>query len=145
MAEWDPTQFIITVGSDTITEFAPSTFIKADFDEDQYSKEIGADGAGCRIRNANQGGYFEITLLKSSLSNDVLSALAVLDRATAQGVVPVQVKDMNGTAVAAAAHAWITRIPALERGKELGDVTWKLDTTKLEILVGGIPQTGTTQ
>lgn len=144
MAEWDPTRFIITVGSDTMSEFAPDTFIKADFDEDQYSKEIGADGAACRIRNANQGGYFEITLLKSSLSNDVLSALAALDRASAQGVVPVQVKDMNGTAVAHAQNAWIVRVPALERGKELGTVTWKMDTPKLDLLVGGIPQLGTT-
>lgn len=138
MAEWDPQKFIITVGSITVAQFASGTFIKAMYDNDLYSLEMGADGSGCRIRNADESGKFEITLLKSSPSNDLLSALAVLDRATAQGVVPVQVKDGNGAAVASAEKAWVVKPADLERGKELGDVTWTLQTDKLKLIQGGI-------
>lgn len=138
MAEWDPQQFTITVGANPIAGFAAGTFIKASYNEDLYMLEIGADGSGCRIRNANESGRFEITLMKSSMSNDALSAQAVLDRATGQGVVPVQVKDGNGQAVGAARNVWITKIADLERGKELGDVTWILETDKLQLIQGGI-------
>jgi len=138
MAEWDPTKFTMSVGANTIVEYAAGTFIKASFDEDQYSLEIGADGRGCRIRNANEAGKFEITLLKSSPSNDLLSAQAILDRQTGQGVVPIQVKDGNGAAVASAQNAWIVKMADLERGKELGEVTWTIQTDKLEMVQGGI-------
>jgi structural protein KPP10_ORF10 len=137
VAEWDPTKFIIVVGANVIQEFAAGTFIKAEHNEDQYSLEIGADGRGARIRNANESGTYEITLLKSSPSNDLLAALAILDRQTGQGVVPVQVKDGNGAAVANSQNAWVRKQPGLERGKELGDVTWVLETDKLELAQGG--------
>jgi hypothetical protein len=138
MAEWDPQNFTITVGANDIVGFAAGTFIKASYNEDLYMLEVGADGSSCRIRNANESGRFEITLLKSSMSNDLLSAQAILDRATGQGVVPVQVKDGNGLAVAAARNVWIIKVADLERGKELGDVTWILETDKLSIVQGGI-------
>ncbi len=138
MAEWDPQKFTIVIGANAMTQFAAGTFIKASFNEDLYSLEIGADGSGCRIRNANESGRFEITLLKSSMSNDLLSAQAALDRQTGQGVVPVQVKDGNGAAVASGRNVWIVKIADLERGKELGDVTWILETDKLNLTNAGI-------
>lgn len=138
MKTYDPTQFIITIGANTIVGFAAGTFIKASHNADAFSLEIGADGkSNTRIRNADQSGKLEITLLKSSPSNDLLSAQAILDRATGQGVVPAQVKDGSGTAVAAAQNVWITKMADLERGKELGDVTWVLETDELEIIQGG--------
>jgi hypothetical protein len=139
VAEWDPQKFTITVGSIMVTQFANGTFIKASFDEDLYSYEPSASGGvGCRIRNANEAGKFEITLLKSSPSNDLLSALSSLDRASGTGVVPVQIKDGNGAAVASAELAWVVKPADLERGKELGDVTWTLQTPQLTLIQGGI-------
>lgn len=138
MAEWDPQKFKIVVGANTISGFAGGTFIKASYNEDLYSYEVGADGNGCRVRNANDSGRFEITLLKNSLSNDLLAAQAVLDRATGQGVVPVQVKDNNGLAAASGLNAWIIKIADLERGKELGDITWILETDHLKLVPAGI-------
>lgn len=143
MAEWDPQKFKITVGAISVVQFAAGTFIKASFNEDLYSLEIGADGGGCRVRNANESGRFEITLLKSSPTNDLFSALAILDRQSGLGIVPVQVKDLSGTAVANAEHAWVVKPADIERGKELGDVTWILETEKLELVQGGIRQLGT--
>lgn len=137
MAEWDPQKFFMTVGGITIVEYSASTFIKADFNEDQYTLEVGADGRACRIRNANESGTYEFTLLKSSPSNDLLAALAILDRQSGQGIVAVFVKDGNGAAQAHSQNAWVRRQPALERGKELGDVTWVLETDKLELVQGG--------
>jgi hypothetical protein len=141
---WDPTKFVMTVGANTLQSFAAGTFIKAAYNEELFMLEVGSDGvSNCRIRNANESGRFEITLLKSSPSNDVLSALALLDRATGQGVVPCQVKDGSGTAVALGQNSWIVKPADLERGKELGDVTWIIETDKLQLIQGGttdVPQ-----
>ena len=142
MAEWDPSKFLIVVGGITVQEYAPGTFIKAEHNEDLYSLEIGADGSPCRVRNANESGTFEITLLKSSQSNAALSALAILDRSSGQGIVPVLIKDLNGTALASAQSAWIRKPAPIERGKENGDLTWVLETPKLRIFQGGIAQPG---
>lgn len=138
MAEWDPQKFTISVGANTISYFAKGTFIKASYNEDLYSQEIGADGSSCRIRNANESGRYEITLMKNSPSNDVLAALALLDRQSGQGVVPVLVKDGNGKAFASSKNTWIVKPADLERGAELGDVTWILETDKLKMVQGGI-------
>lgn len=138
MKTWDPTRFIITIGAINAVDFAKGGFIKAMYNEDAYSLQIGADGFGARIRNANESGRFEITLQKSSPTNDLLSAQALLDRQTGQGVVPVQVKDLNGTSVALGQNTWITKVPDLERGAELGDVTWILETDRLKMTEGGM-------
>jgi len=137
---WNPTKFNMTVGAVTVVQFANGAFIKAMFNEDQWTLEMGADGNGARIRNANESGRFEITLLRSSPTNDELAALSLLDRETGQGIVAIQVKDGSNTqagAVASCAGGWVVKQPDFERQKTLGDVTWVFETDKLTMVQGG--------
>ena len=138
MQTYDPQLFSIEVAGLTINGFADGTFIKAMFNEDAYTIKIGADGQGVRVRNANSSGRFEITLLPSSPANATLAALSIMDRLTGKGAVPVFILDGSGTATASATKAWIIKQADLERAKEMGDVTWTMETLNMQLLQGGI-------
>jgi len=140
MATYDPQKVSLSVAGNTITGYAAGTFIKATRNEDGWMLTIGADGGGARTRNANKSGRVEITLLASSPSNDVLQAQAIVDELEATGVGPLLVKDGSGTAVASAGNSWIVKHPDLERGKELGEITWIIETEALAIQNGGTTQ-----
>jgi hypothetical protein len=134
---YDPQKHTITFGPIVVTGFADGTFLKAYRNEDTYSIKIGADGNGARIRNANRSGRMEFTLLASSPSNDLLQAQAQIDELTGGGVASAFVKDGSGTAKAHGKNAWIVKIPDLERAKELGEVTWIVETDILDVVQGG--------
>lgn len=138
MRNYDPTKVNLVVAGNLIQEFAPDTFISAKRDEDAYSKQVGAKGETTRTRNANKGGSIEITLMQQSPSNDVLSALAVLDELSGTGVGEAQVTDATTTATLAhAQNAWVKKIADLDRAKEAGTVSWIIDCDNLELFVGG--------
>lgn len=141
MQTWDPTKFIITVGPHTVTGFAPDTFITAERNNDAYTLEIGADGLPTRIRNADRSGRFTIVLQKSSPTNTYLAAVAAVDEASGQGILPVQVKNngnLAGLAVASGQNCWIVKHAPLEGSKEMGTETWILETGVLNINAAGI-------
>ena len=77
---------------------------------------------------ATESGKFQLTLLNSSPTNDILSAIASADRISKLGTGPVQIADASGTGQAGAGTAWITKVPDLKRAKELGtDCVWVFD------------------
>lgn len=144
MKTWDPLKFVIIVGSHTVTDYAPDTFISAERNKDSMTLSIGADGKGTRVRNADKSGRITITLQKSSPSNNYLAALHNTDEESGQGIVPIQVKDntnLDGTAVASAENAWVTKPPAFERGAELGTETWVFETDVLNTSPGAVGDT----
>lgn len=134
---YDPQKVTVSVANITITGYATGSFVKVSRDEDAFVKTVGADGLVARTRNANRAGSIEVTLLQSSPSNDALSALALLDETSGTGVGAAQVKDVSGTSIASAQNAWVKKLPDMERGKELGEVTWVIDCDLLNVTVGG--------
>jgi len=134
---YDPQSHDVVVDGTPIVGFAEGTFIKASFNEPQWSLKVGSDGFATRVRNANRSGKIEITLMASSPSNDYLNGLAQADRDTGAGIVPTLVKDRQGTARAQAGLSWINQIAPLERGKDLPDITWEMETNFLEMDQGG--------
>ena len=137
MQTWDPQKFTISIAGITVVQYAPGTFIKAMRNEDAFTLTVGADGIGTRTRNANRSGRFEVTLMASSPSNDALQALAALDEASGAGVGAALVKDLSGTAFASGQNAWVVKIPDIERAKELGEVTWIIETDLIQLSQGG--------
>ena len=77
----------IILGGHLVTGLAPGTFVNIDRNEESFALIKGADGEGCRSATNNGSGRMTITTLKSSKSNDFLSALIVLDEQTGVGVV----------------------------------------------------------
>lgn len=137
MNQYDPGRVTLSFRGIIITGFADETFIKAERDEDTFSKSVGAVGDVTRIRNRNKSGSVTVTLMAGAVTNDLLSAVALEDEVSGTGVGPLMVKDLNGTTMVTSAVAWIRRQANVERGTEDSNVEWVLDCEKLEMKVGG--------
>jgi len=139
MQSYDPTNVNVSYNKVPVSGFGPGAFIKASRNEETWTLQIGNSGTGARNRNPNKSGKIEITVKKSAPVNALLSAIAVTDEQSAQGVGPFLVKDRNtNSALCEAQNAWITKIPDWERGKEDDEVTWVLETDVLTINHDGV-------
>lgn len=135
---YNPKDISLVVGAKAIGGFADGVFVTFEYDEDAFTKTTGADGEVARSKSNNNSGKFTITLMQSSDSNDFLSALAILDRQSGTGVVPVTLRDARGTTVIFAESAWVMKIPAASHGKELENREWVLDCGQVEMFLGGL-------
>lgn len=128
----------VQFGSIVAEGYAKGTFVKASRNSDAFELEIGGDGNGARTQNADKSGRIEVTLMQGSPTNDAFQAQALIDEISGAGVNEAFVKDINGTAYAHAATAWIVKQADLERAKEQGEVTWIIETHELDVHQGGL-------
>jgi hypothetical protein len=139
MQSYDPTEVTIVFAGQQIDGYGPGTFIKVSRNEDTWSFQPSLSGSGARSRNPNKSGRFEFTLLAASPSNAFLSSMIEADEFNGTGVGECQVKD-RGTddAKCAAQNAWVVKTADFERGKEVGEITWVIETDEVEIVHDGL-------
>jgi hypothetical protein len=135
---YDPKSEIITMGGVPITGYGADTFIEIEYNDDLITERAGCDGAVTRTVSASRIATAKITLQQTSMSNDMLTGLHHADLLSGKGIVPFLMKSPNGTTLAVAAEAYVKKLPAINRGKEAGDVTWTITLAEAEIVVGGI-------
>lgn len=135
---YDPAEVLTTFFGIPLTGFADGTFVEVDYNEDAFTLMVGAGGETARARSQNRSGTVTFTLMASSPCNDLLSAVAIADRASGLGVGPVGIKDNNGTSLVAGANAWVKKMPKVEYAKEVGSRQWVLECDALDMLVGSI-------
>jgi len=136
---YDPKKVVLIVGGVPIGGFADGTFINVMRSEDAFTKVVGADGDTTRSKSNDKSGEMEITLLQTSMSNDVLTGFAMADELQNKGAVPVLLKDLSGTSAFASAFGWVRKLPDSEYGKEVSERSWTLDLVDLNMFVGGNP------
>lgn len=134
---YDPKNITIAVGGVIVTGYADDTFVHLEFDEDRYMLKVGVDGTATRSRSRNGSAKLTLTLLGSSPTNDALTALHVADLAANAGMVPFLMRDANGASICTALNCWLTKLPALEFGKEPGNRAWVFQTDNAQMTVGG--------
>jgi hypothetical protein len=136
---YDPSSIVITFGPDILRGFGEDTFVKVERAEDRYTTKTGVDGEGAFSRNNNRSGTIEVTLLSTSASNAVLSAHVVLDDDSPVPLppLPMLVKDLLGNSLHSAASVRVSKLPASEYQKEVGERTWIFSTTNLRQFDGG--------
>lgn len=136
---YDPKSITQVFAGIPITGYAKGTFVSIEFNEDAFALTVGADGEGCRSRTNNRSAKITFTLMQSSPSNDLLSAMHNLDQMSpgGDGIGPYLLKDLLGTSIAMAETAWITKMATLEYGPEPGDRSWVLETDSMLATVGG--------
>lgn len=134
---FDPSMTVLTVNAVPIGGYADGTGIKVSRSNDTFTKVTGMDGATSRVKSSDRSGEITITLAQTSPSNDLLSALAALDEAQNEGVVPVVISDLSGRSVYATAYAWIRKPADAEFGNKLSDRSWVLDCANLNMFNGG--------
>lgn len=139
LGTYDPTEQLVVFNSVQIDGYGPDTFIKVSRNEDGWSFQPSNSGGGARSRNPNKSGRFEFTLLASSPANALLSAIAVTDELTAEGVGECFVKDRSSDGASCfAQNAWVVKHPDYERMKEVGTVTWIIETDDVNIIHAGL-------
>lgn len=139
LGSYDPTECSIVFKGETIDGYGPGTFIKVSRNEDGWTFQPSNSGGGARSRNPNKSGRFEFTLLLASPSNAVLSDIAADDEKDGSGVGEVQVKDRSTDAANCfAQNGWIVKIPDWERAKEVGEVTWIIESDEIAIAHDGL-------
>lgn len=135
---FDPAKVLVSFAGQVITGFAPDTFISAERNEDGFTLVVGAGGEATRSQSRNKSGTVTLTLMASSQSNDILSAVALADELSGTGVSPLFIKEFNGTTVVMAQNAWIKKLPVMERAKEAGTVEWVFECEAVDLLLGGL-------
>jgi len=136
---FDPKQMVITVSGHIVSGYADGTFLNVEFSEDAYTSVAGADGEISRAKSNDFRGTVTITLTQTSLSNDVFSGLARVDRANNSGVFPILIKDVRGTTTISSGAAWIQKVAPAEFGKEIVTREWIIEISDAEIFIGGSP------
>ncbi len=135
---YNPKDITIIFGPIIVSGFADGTFLSIDFNEDAYSLQVGTDGEGTRSKTNNKSATITFTLMQSSDTNDLLSALHQTDISTSggDGIVPFLVKDLQGTSLYVAETAWIRKAPTSEFGREAGPREWAIETDNLVAFIG---------
>jgi hypothetical protein len=131
-----PSRVSVIVGTVTLEALAEDSFVDAERKTDAFTDSVSNEGKVTRIHSSDRRGTIKVTLEASSDSNDYLSTLAITDDLTKLGTFPVFIKDNNGTDLATAPEAWITKIPNLKKGKELGKVEWTINCAELVLFLG---------
>ena len=135
---YDPKGVVATVGGIPISGYADGTFINISRQNDAYSSVAGADGEVSRAKSNDKRGELTLTLLQTSLSNDVLSGIAQLDERSNSGVVPIMVKDISGLTTFFSGSGWIRKVPDSEFGKEISNREWAFELAEMDVFVGGV-------
>lgn len=133
---WDFKKLITAYAGQTLSGFAGDVSIDPDGGEDVATETVGSDGSETVVVFHNKtNGTVTISLMASSLSNDLLSALAA-----AKTIGPLLIRDTNGRTVLEAPSAWVRRRPVVAYGAELQPREWVLGYSDAKFVIGGLVQ-----
>lgn len=139
MSQYDPKKVVLTFLGNIITGYAEDTFIDFDREEDSWFMHVGADGEGAWTKNANTSGKLTLTLMQTSISNDVLSTLQNADELTGSAVGPLAMKDLSGTSVILCENARLMRPAKTTYAKQAGPREYVFACLDSKVFNGGNP------
>lgn len=136
--QYDPEDYSVIFNGIPIEGFAEDDCIDIEFDAEGFSDQVGADGRVVRYKSGDQRATITFSLMATSPSNKLLSAMYNADIKTPNGlgVGPVLIRDTRGVTVFAGTQAWIQKMPKATLGQKLGNREWKIRVAKLEAVVG---------
>lgn len=134
---YDPSQVAVIYGGQPLTGFGDGSMVEIEYDEDQWTLKVGADGENVRVKNLNRAATIKITLLQSAADNAVLSGLWQADQLNNGGKSPFLVNDKSGTSLAACEQTWIQKLPKAVFAKDAEMREWTLRTGNAKIFIGG--------
>lgn len=139
MKHWSPDQVDVIFGGIPLSGFAEDSMIKLAEANDRFTITVGVQGEITRSKDPATVGLLMVSLMLSSRSNDVLSAMHQADILApgGAGVVPCAVNDRNGTGLFGAPEAWIVKFPDWELSKKVGKVEWAIQVVNYKLFIGG--------
>jgi hypothetical protein len=135
--EYDPGQIIFNVGGRDVSGYAAGTFVEVERNKDGFTLVVGSDGENTRVKSQDRSGTFKCTLQQSSPLNDYFSSLATQDELSSNAVVPILLKDANGTTIAQAKQGWVKKKASSSFADAVENREWTFETGNLSYEVGG--------
>lgn len=128
---FDPDQIVFSFALLPIKGWAEDTFINVSRITEAFTSVAGADGEVVRTKSNDNRLRIEVTLMATSDSNDVLSALhnVDLEEPNGAGVGPLSLMDLSGRQLLAEPEAWIANAPDIEYSRSVGSRTWVFETS----------------
>ncbi len=136
---WDPDQFDLIIGPFVISGYAEGSGIEFEEDGPRFITVKGLDGQVVRSKVLAKVASFTVHVMNTSSSNDVLSGLHITDVAApgGAGVVPVALRDKNGSTVIASPTGWVEGLPKITLADKAQDTPWKIVITDYVPFIGG--------
>ncbi|WP_313378005.1 phage structural protein [Achromobacter insolitus] len=135
---YDPGQIKVVVGAVALSGYAEDTFVTVVEIGEGISSVSGADGEVARSMSRDSRLRITVTLLQTSNSNALLTALHQTDKSTnGQGIVPVAVTDLRGKSLHASDAAWVVKMPDAGYAAKSGTREWVIETGPAINVVGG--------
>lgn len=137
--EYDPDQVDVIFALAPISGFSEDDMVTIEEDEDGFILVTGVDGEFTRSKVKGVSAKVTIKIMSSSRSNDALSAIYEADRLApgGAGVVPILIRDNNGTSLFASDKAWIIKRPPRTFGKQAVPVEWQIQVIDQKWFQGG--------
>jgi hypothetical protein len=134
----DPDDYSVIFNGIPIEGFAEDDCIDIEYDSEGFQDQIGADGRVVRYRSHDSRATVTFSLVATSPSNKVLSAMYNADRNTpnGMGVGPLLIRDKEGVTVFAGTEAWIQKMPKSTIGQKFSNREWKIRVARLEGMLG---------
>jgi len=119
-------------GQDLANGMADGDFFTCEPASESHASKVGADGSVAFAVILDKRANAKVVTMQTSGTNGILSALHAL------GVVaPFEARDLSGTMIVAATRAKIKKLPAIARGKEVGQLEWEIELFDAVWTLGG--------
>ena len=115
------------------------TFVKIAMLNDAFVDVVDLDGNVTRSKTNDDRADVTLTLMGSSPSNALLSALHLADKLASNGagIGPLLIKDGGGNTIYAAASCWVVKVPDFEFAGKAQPIDWPIRVAKLIPFIGG--------
>jgi hypothetical protein len=132
-------QITVAFGPILPTGLGPDEFVTIEQNEDTFTDEQGIDGEVVRSNNLDYRATIVITLMQTSATNDLFSALHNTDRKSKNGagIATIYIRDRQGRSLHTGAKAWISKTPQRAYARKAGTRVWTIRVAKLESFDGG--------
>lgn len=136
---FDPAQFPIVFGGVQMQGFSEDTMCEFEFDGESMGDVVGVDGEVSRSKNMDRRAKLTVSLMQTSDTNDLLSAMYAAQRLGQNGadIAALRVEDLNGRLVISGPESWIMDTPKPSYGKTAKEYKWVLRIANCEAFFGG--------
>lgn len=136
MHSYDPKNVKLVFGPVLVEGFAEGSFVNVEYNEDQFTLQVGSDGESSRSKRNNNSARLTVQLMPGAAANAALSAILSADKAAGAGIFPVALTDLSTGTTFAGANAWLVRDPGYDFQTEAQPREWIIETDNLESFYG---------
>lgn len=128
---------ILIAGVHPLEGLAQGTFVEISKDVQPMVSSRSVDGMVVRKHTTDNTFTVNLTIYRSSPSNDLLTKLWQIDEITQMMKFPLLIKDSTGTGFFFSTTSWVENIPNMTYSTDMGTYTWGIRSAEASINIGG--------